>query len=363
MTRISRRKFIGNAAAAVGAGMASRLVGPLAVSLSGATTLPRRPFGSTGVEVTPVGLGGGGRFFEPTPTDEAGAELVVKAVNQGMHYVETSTNYGPRNDLDKSERRIGMAMKTHRSRVFLETKVDSRDYDGAMKEMEQSLKLLQTDHIDLILHHNLRAEDVDRLLEPDGAEHAIRKMIDQKVVRFRGFSCHIPALTLDAIHRVEPDAVQLPLNATRVPDFETEVLPLTTSRGIAVIAMKVCGHGLFLKESIGGAFDSRHQRDERPEEHRFAPPPEAFENPTPAAEDYLRYAMSLPIATALVGMDSRATLDSVMRTASSFSPLSAAERKTIHEKSQVFSKTGYWIPRPRRNANATRNLCSYATCD
>ncbi len=191
MTRISRRKFIGNAAAAVGAGMASRLVGPLAVSLSGATTLPRRPFGSTGVEVTPVGLGGGGRFFEPTPTDEAGAELVVKAVDQGMHYVETSTNYGPRNDLDKSERRIGMAMKTHRSRVFLETKVDARDYDGAMKEMEKSLKLLQTDHIDLVLHHNLfRAEDVDRLLEPDGAEHAIRKMIDQKVVRFRGFSCH-----------------------------------------------------------------------------------------------------------------------------------------------------------------------------
>lgn len=176
-------------------------------------------------------------------------------------------------------------MKTHRSRVVLETKIDARDYDGAMREMERSLKLLQIDQIDLLLHHAFfNPEEVDRVLAADGAERAVRRMIDQKAVRFR-------------------------------------------------------------KDAIGGAFDSRFQTDRNPDQHRFAPPPEAFERPHPTPLEFLRYALSLPIASAVVGTDSLATLDSYAAGAERFTPLGSAERQSIHERAQVFASTGYWIPR------------------
>jgi aryl-alcohol dehydrogenase-like predicted oxidoreductase len=198
-----------------------------------------------------IGLGGGSRFFMPVPDDEQGAELVRRAIDRGICFIETAANYGAQNE---SESRIGMAMKTQRSRVFLETKVDARDYDGAMREMERSLKLLQTDNLDLVLHHNLaRTVEVDQLTSEKGADRAIRKMVDQKVVRFRGFSCHSPQLLLDGIKRIEPQAIQVIANATRVPDVEPEVLPLAKARGIAVIVMKSVGKGYFLPHnSVSG---------------------------------------------------------------------------------------------------------------
>ncbi len=348
MSRMSRRKFVQSSAALAAGSLVSNLAGRLPGSLGAAEAIPRRAFGRTGEQVTIVGLGGGGRFFEPVPDDEAGGELVRRAIERGVGFIETAANYGPREDTDRAERRIGLAMKTHRSRVFLETKIDARDYDGAMKEMERSLKLLQTDHIDLMLHHAFfNPDEVDRVMAPDGAEKAIRKMIDQKAVRFHGFSCHSPDLALSAIPRIEPDAIQLPINATRIPDFESKVLPLTTQKKIAVVAMKTVGHGFFMKGAIGGAFDSRSKTDKNPGAHRFAPPEEAFTKPHPTAAEFLRYALSLPIGTAVVGTDSVKTLDGYVQVASTFRQLSTAERQSIHERAQVFATTGYWIPRER----------------
>lgn len=345
MVQITRRRFVGTAATAAGVGLAAsiadRLGGPLA-----AASIPTRAFGRTGRSVSIVGLGGGGRFFEPIATDEAGAELVRRAIEAGVTFIETAANYGPATDGDVSERRIGMAMKTHRGRVFLETKTDQRDYDGAMREMERSLKLLQTDHLDLVLHHNLgSAAELDTISGPAGAEMAVRKLVDQKVVGFRGFSCHVPALTLRAIERLAPDAIQAPINATRKPDFGAEVLPLCARNGIAVVAMKVVGHGFFLREAVGGAFDSRSTTDKNPALHRFAPPPEAFDKPHPSAEEFLRYALSLPIGTALIGLDSTATLERILAVGAGFAPLTASEMAGISARAQVFAGTGYWIPR------------------
>jgi aryl-alcohol dehydrogenase-like predicted oxidoreductase len=346
MIRISRRTFFRDGAALAGGGLLARLGLPQPGSSLAAAELARRPLGKTGVEVTALGLGGGGRFFEPVPTDQAGAELVRQAIERGIGFIETAANYGPSGDPNRAERRIGLAMKTHRSRVFLETKTDARDYDGAMREMERSLRLLHTDHVDLMLHHAVfSARDLERMLAADGADKAIRKMVDSKAVRFRGFSCHDPALALQMIERLEPDAIQLPINATRVPDFEAEVLPLARARGIGVVAMKTCGHGFFRKDAIGGAYDSRFQTDSNRQQHRFAPPEEAFERPHPSPDDFTRYALALPIATAVVGLDSTATLEALVRVAS-LEPLTAAERQSIRERAQVFATTGYWIPRP-----------------
>jgi aryl-alcohol dehydrogenase-like predicted oxidoreductase len=249
-------------------------------------------------------------------------------------FIETSANYGPDGI---SEKRIGLAMKTHRSQVFLETKVDARDYDGAMREMERSLKRMNTDRLDLVLHHFLDSEDkVDEVAASSGAEVAIRKLIEEKVVRFCGFSAHLPEVALAGMKKLEPDAIQIPMNAVRVPDFEPEVLPVAQSRGVAVIAMKTCGKGYF--------FRPHATKPDRIDQ--YGPPPEALERwdlPTP--RDYIHYALSLPIATVVVGMDSYFTLDGVVSAAAEFvAPLTAEEMSSISDRAQVFRTTGFWIP-------------------
>lgn len=347
MERITRRTFVETAAAAAGTTLVASVAGRLELPIGAAAAVPIRAFGKTGVQVSLAGLGGGSRFYEPVPSDEAAAELVRQAIDGGVTFIETSANYGPDGDDNRSERRIGLAMKTHRARAFLETKTDQRDYDGAMREMERSLKLLNTDRIDLMLHHYvLDRNELERISGTNGAEKAIRRLVDQKVIRFRGFSCHDPALTLEAIDRLQPDAIQAPINATRNPDFEAEVLPLARARGIAVVVMKAVGHGFFLPAAADGSFDSRSRSDRRPELHRFAPPREAFKRPHPTPGEFLRYAMSLPVTTVLAGMDSRATLNALAEVASTFRPASPEDMLDIHRRAQGLAGTGYWIPRP-----------------
>lgn len=336
MSCLTRREFIERSL--IVAGTAALLPTGEANAATAGMQSPilRRAFGRTGESVTFIGLGGGSRFYEPVPDDEQGAELVRQAIDAGVGVVETAANYGPDN---ASERRIGLAMATHRDRVFLETKIDARDYDGAMREMERSLKLLRTDRIDLILHHNLRpADDLDRILGSGGADQAIRRLVDQKVVHFRGFSCHYPELVRVAMDRFDPDGMQLPLNATRVPDFEKEVLPLASERGIGVVAMKTVGHGYFLPANT-----TRPDREDR-----YGAPAGVLARPDlPTAREYLHYALTLPIATAVVGMDSLATIRSILADVSAFRPMAEDERLALTKRAQVFSDTGYWIPQPR----------------
>jgi len=347
---ITRRGFVSHAAAAGGGGvLAHMMAGPggrlhaeSAPDSSPATPsepapIPRRPFGDTGAEIPIVGLGAGSRFYGSTPDDESAAELIRAAIDRGVAFVETGSNYGPDGI---SEKRIGLAMTTHREGVFLETKVDERDYDGAMREMERSLERMNTDHLDLVLHHFLLSpEMVAEVAAPDGAEKAIRQMMDQGVVGYRGFSTHLPDVAMEGIERLDPQAIQLPINAVRVPDFEAEVIPTAAERGIAVIAMKTCGNGFF--------FPANATTPDRIEQ--YGPPPGAWDQwDLPTWTDYIHYVLSLPITTATIGIDSFFTLEGVAAAASSFAPLPADRMASIHERAQVFSSTGYWIPRDAR---------------
>ena len=333
MKDITRRDFLAGTAA-VGVGALIQLAGPLTVSLTAAASMARRPLGRTGLEVSLVGFGGGSRFFEPIKDDEAGAELVRRAIDGGMTLLETASDYG---DNGESERRIGLGMKGRRNRVVVETKVNARDYDGAMREMERSLKYLQTDHVDLMLHHNIGSlEELESVAAADGAERAFQKMMDQKAVRFRGFSCHLPAVTAAGIRRLKPDVVQCPINATRVPDFEAEVLAAAKGAGVGVIAMKTCGHGYFQRDNA-----TKPDRIDQ-----FGPPPGVFERKgLPGPQDFLCYALSLPLSTAVVGIDSPDTLAKVLAVAAGFTPMAAAEMAPISRRAQAFATTGYWIPR------------------
>jgi aryl-alcohol dehydrogenase-like predicted oxidoreductase len=284
-----------------------------------------------------VGFGAGSRFYGSTPDDESAAELIRTAIEQGIAFVETGANYGPDGI---AEKRIGLAMTTHREGVFLETKVDARDYDGAMREMERSLQRMNTDRLDLVLHHLVSSErTVEEVAAPQGAEKAVRNMIDQGVVGYRGFSAHTPSVALAGLARLEPQAIQLPINAVRVPDFEAEVLPAAHENGVAVIAMKTCGNGYF--------FPANATMPDRIEQ--YGPPEGAWDRwDLPTWNDYIHYVLSLPITTATIGIDSYFTLEGVVAAASSFQPLSAARMVSIHQRAQIFSSTGYWIPQDAR---------------
>lgn len=337
---LSRRRFIASAGGAVAAGALSSpgsvrgAATDEAASGAGVPSIPLREFGRTGVQVPMAGLGAGSRFYGPIPSDEEAAELVRQAVDRGLGFVETGANYGPDG---VSERRIGLAMATHRDKVFLETKVDERGYDGAMREMERSMERMKTDHLDLVLHHFLRDSDmIAEVAGPDGAEGAIRAMVDQKVVRFRGYSTHLPSVALEGLDRLEPDAVQVPLNAVRVPDFEADFLPAAQAGGVAVIAMKTCGNGYF--------FPANATTPDRIE--AYGPPEGAWSRwDLPTWTDYLHYAWSLPISAAVIGIDSYFTLEGIVSAASTFEPLTAEAMASVHQRSQVFRTTGYWIPR------------------
>jgi aryl-alcohol dehydrogenase-like predicted oxidoreductase len=307
---------------------------------SGPAAIPRRPFGNTGTEIPIVGLGAGSRFYGSTPDDQSAAELIRAAIDRGIAFVETGSNYGPDGI---SEKRIGLAMTTHREGVFLETKVDERDYDGAMREMERSLERMNTDHLDLVLHHNLpRPEVVTEVAAPNGAEKAIRQMMDEGVVGYRGFSAHLPAVAMAGIEQLDPQAIQLPINAVRVPDFEAVVIPTAAEAGIAVIAMKTCGNGFF--------FPANATTPDRIEQ--YGPPPGAWDRwDLPTWNDYIHYVLSLPVSTATIGIDSFFTLEGVAAAASSFEPLPTDRMASIHERAQIFSSTGYWIPRDSRRGD------------
>ncbi len=331
---VSRRAFVAGAAGAAAAGMVRGATPlPLRADEAPVGTIARRPFGATGAEISCVGLGAGSRFYGSIPDDEQAAELVRRAIDMGVEFMETSANYGPDG---MSEKRLGLAMKTHRAKVFLETKVDERTYDGAMREMERSLQRLNTDHLDLVLHHNMRADDLDTVMGRNGAERALREMVDQKVVRFRGLSTHLPEVAMQAMERMDPHAMQHPINAVRVPDFEPEVLPTARERGVAIIAMKTCGHGYFLKGNV--------TTPDRVEQ--YGAPEGALDRwDLPTYRDYIHYALSLPIATATIGIDSHFTLEGIVASAADFEPLTSERMASITQRAQVFTTTGYWVPR------------------
>ncbi len=338
-TDLTRRDFFTHAVAAGGGGLlasafSSSADAAGAVVIPAAPPIPKRPFGNTGVAITIVGFGAGSRFYNPISDDEDAAELIRRAIDRGIEFVETGANYGPDGI---AEKRIGLAMRTHRSRVFLETKVDERGYDGAMREIERSMQRMNTDYLDLVLHHFLRnLAEVEAVTRPNGAERALRKMIDEKVIRFRGFSTHTPDTALAGMERLDPQAIQLPINAVRVPDFEPTVIPLAAERGIAIIAMKTCGNGYF--------FPANATTPDRIEQ--YGPPPGAWDRwDLPTWTDYAHYVLSLPVTAATIGIDSHFTLDGILAAASTFAPLNQEQRASITERAQVFATTGYWIPR------------------
>jgi aryl-alcohol dehydrogenase-like predicted oxidoreductase len=312
---LSRRKFM-QGAAMIGA---TPLIGRRGPSAEGKMpppspdgSVPKKTLGRTGIQVSALGIGG--YHLGSAKTDQVANEIVAKALDHGIDFFDNSWEYHD----GVSEERLGKALKGKRQGAFLMTKVctHGRDKKVAMRMLEESLRRLQTDHLDLWqIHEVIYENDPDLIFAPDGAAEALLEAKKQGKVRFVGFTGHKdPEIHLKMLSHDFPfDTVQMPLNCfdATFRSFETQVLPEATRRGIAVLGMK----------SLGGSGEMvRHGGI--------------------TAEQGLRYAMSLPVATTISGIDSLEVLEQNLTIATNFQPFTVAEMKDLRERCRQFAADG-----------------------
>jgi uncharacterized protein len=276
--------------------------------------IPKRAFGRTGEQVSILGLGG---FHLGLPaTDAEAVRLVHAAADGGITFLDNAWDY---ND-GVSEKRMGKAIADRRDQVFLMTKVCTHGRDGkvAMRQLEESLKRLRTDHLDLWQIHEVVFDDEPaKHFAPGGVVEAMDRARAQGKVRYVGFTGHkSPSLHLSMLARDYAwDSCQLPLNCfdASFRSFERDVLPELNRRGIAPIGMK----------SLGG--DGR-----------------AIKAKVVSAPDALAYALSLPVATVVSGIESMRVLKQNLAVAQGFEPMTERAREALRSRVTTQASDGRW---------------------
>jgi aryl-alcohol dehydrogenase-like predicted oxidoreductase len=329
---LERREFLKLGAATVGgaaagATLAARAVAgeprPLPQNPRTPAAMPTRNLGRTGYSVGIFSLGGQAAVEQPN-NEAAAVAVVEKALDLGVNYVDTAARYG--GDTPWSQTYIGQVMKRRRGEAFLASKTHDRTRDGSLKLLEQSLKLLQTDHLDLWQIHNLQAmEQVEQIFRPDGAVKALQEAKEQGIVRHIGVTGHAdPAVLIETIGRASFDTLLLALNAAdpHHRSFQEKLLPLAVEKEMGIIGMKIPARGRLLAG--------------------FTPPPEGTPTRRPQdkgpgtlqMQEALRYVLSLPVSTVIVGCDSVAQVEENVRFAREFNPLSGAQMASLEEKAK-----------------------------
>lgn len=262
-----------------------------------------RSLGRTGEEVSIVGLGGAHIGMQDDENDSI--RIIRTAIDNGINFMDNCWDY---ND-GLSEIRMGKALREgYRSKVFLMTKIDGRDKKTAAKQIDESLRRLQTDNIDLLQFHEIiRTSDPARIFAPGGAMEAVLEAKKVGKVRYIGFTGHkSPDVHLEMLQMALDngfifDAVQMPLNImdAHYDSFEKMVLPVLLGNNIGVLGMKPMGGGLFLRSNVVTAVECLH------------------------------YAMSLPISVVITGCDSLAILQQALEAVRSFSPMSEEQRSAL----------------------------------
>jgi uncharacterized protein len=254
---------------------------------------PDRILGRTGVQVPLIGYGTAPLGRDVVTVDEA-VRCLNHAIDLGVTYLDTSPDYG-------SEPKVGEVMKTRRGEVFLATKVNRRSKEGVLREIQESLDKLKTDHIDLIQVHAVNAwADLEQTFAPDGAIHALTEARDQGLVRFIGITGHArPEILSHALTLFPFDALLIALGAADrlVSSPETFCLPRARELNVGVIAMKVLGHGQFKEIDLA-----------------------------------LRYSLGLPgVSMAIIGLDNVNQITEIATLASRFKPLQEQEEAALIE--------------------------------
>jgi aryl-alcohol dehydrogenase-like predicted oxidoreductase len=279
------------------------------------SSVPTRPLGSTGEHVSCLGVGGahlGGKDVD----EKLAIRIIRTAIDGGITFLDNSWDYHK----GASEKRMGKALRDgYRERAFLMTKIDGRSTESATKQLDESLKRLRVDSIDLVQHHEvIRYEDADRIFRKDGAQVALEKARKAGKLRYIGFTghkdpnIHLYMLRMAQDHGARIDTVQMPLNLmdTHYRSFEKLVLPELVRRGIGVLGMKSMGYGIILKSK------------------------------RVTAEECLRYALSLPTSVVITGIDSIKILNQALAVARTFQPLSEPEMTALRAKTRDAAANG-----------------------
>jgi predicted aldo/keto reductase-like oxidoreductase len=275
---------------------------------------PKRAMGSTGVQVSILGVGG--YHLGTVPTQDEVNNIVAKALDYGINFFDNAWEYHK----GASEEKLGLALKGKRDQVILMTKVctHGRKKDVAVKQLEESLKRLQTDHLDVWqVHEVVYYNDPEKCYQPDGVLEALTTAKQQGKVRFVGFTGHKnPSIHLDMLNRgFKFDTVQMPINAfdPSYRSFEKDVLPVAVQKGMAVFSMKsMSGSG---ESIVNGAL-----------------------TPTEA----LSYAMSVPgVSTTISGMDSMGVLEQNLAILSQFKSLEEKQMADLREHGKQFNDGRY----------------------
>ncbi len=298
-----------------------------------ADAMPTRNLGRTGFRVGAFSLGGQAAI-ERGSNSEVAVPLIERALDLGVNYIDTSARYGGE-DERWSERYIGEVMARRRREAFLASKTHDRSRDGSLKHLERSLELLRTDHLDLWQIHNLsRMEQVDQIFAQGGAMEALLSAREQGLVRHLGVTGHAdPDVLLEALRRFSFDTLLLALNAAdrHHLSFIEKLLPAAVEREMGVIGMKIPARGRLLDSWTPPADGGGRFAGSRPG--------------TLTMRDAMRYVLSLPVSTVIVGCDTIAQLEENVALARAFTPLTEEQMKTLEVRSEPVHRQALFFRR------------------
>jgi aryl-alcohol dehydrogenase-like predicted oxidoreductase len=335
-----RRDFL-RTGGVVAAGLLANSVAPTSASAAALPPLPANPntlaamptrnLGKTGYKVGIFSLGGQAAIEKHDNFDVA-VPIIERALDLGVNYIDTSSIYGGPERW--SEQYVGRVMKTRRSEVFLATKTKERTRDGSLRMIEKSLTLLNTDHIDLWQLHDIGLpEDVNAVFAPDGAMKALLEMKQQKVVRFLGVTGHYrPEALIDAVNRHPFDTILLALNAadTHIHSFTDQLLPLVVEKQMGVIGMKVPARGRLLSSWTPPPIEKQ--------QHSWEGSAIATRPGVMNMREAMRFTLSLPVSTVIVGCDNIEQLEENVQIAREFTPLSSSQMAALNTLAEPVAK-------------------------
>jgi predicted aldo/keto reductase-like oxidoreductase len=274
-----------------------------------------RTLGRTGEKVSAIGLGGY-HIGNHGLTDDESIRLIRAAIDRGITFMDNSWDYNE----GQSEIRMGKALKDgYREKVFLMTKIDGRTKEVAQQQIETSLKRLQTDHIDLVQHHEIiRFDDPDRIFAEGGATETVLQAKKAGKIRYIGFTghkdphVHLYMLKVAADHGFRFDTVQMPLNVmdAHFRSFGQMVLPELVKQDIGVLGMKSMGDGVILKSKVVSPMECLH------------------------------YALSLPTSVVITGIDKPEVLDQAFEAAKTFQPMNREQIAQLLAKTKEVAMAG-----------------------
>jgi aryl-alcohol dehydrogenase-like predicted oxidoreductase len=306
---------------------AAAVLPPLPVNPRTPEAMPTRNLGRTGYRVGIFSLGGQAAVEQPD-NEAVAVPILERALDLGVNYVDTASAYG---GLQRwSQRYIGKVMERRRKEAFLTSKTRDRTRDGSLRLLEESLRLMNTDHLDLWQIHNLsRLEEVDEIFAPGGAMAALQQAREQKMVRFLGVTGHAdPDVLMEAIRRFEFDTLLLALNAADPHhlSFAEKLLPMAVEKQLGIIGMKIPARGRILESWTPPPLDQQREieRPARPG--------------TLQMREALYYVLSLPVSTVIVGCDSVAQVEEDVALARSFTPLSTAQMAALTARTAPVAK-------------------------